>query len=174
MTNIGILSRPILRSFKAPSRLHPLSAPRACYVRGDTRNHCTCVSFSSDQKATMDSPSSPESDRDVALDEDLEALRRACVLSPTCASPIAVSNEDSDFESDDDADRLLRRLREQIQDSPSGSPSSFTPLSTRPPPFLESLSPFREAVGGLDDEGDDYETLRNIQRTLARYEAGVC
>jgi hypothetical protein len=122
----------------------------------------------------MDSPSSPETDRDVALDEDLEALRRACVLSPTCASPIVISDEDSDFGYDeyDEADRILRRLREQLQDSPPGSPSSVTPLSTRPPPFSESLSPVQEAVGGLEVEGDDYETLRNIQRTLARYEAG--
>lgn len=133
----------------------------------------------------MDSPSSPESDRDVALDEDLEALRRACVLSPTSASvsPVAASNEDSDFESesdsdddddDDDASRFLRSLRAQIQDSPPQSPSSVPPLSTLPPSWLESVSPVREEVGGLDDEGDDYETLRNIQRTLARYEAGQC
>ncbi|XP_078163023.1 myb domain protein 4r1 isoform X2 [Carex rostrata] len=124
----------------------------------------------------MDSPSSEESDRDVALDEDLEELRRACLLSPTC-SPIAASYENSDIESesgsdaDEDAD-LLRRLKAQIQDSPPRSPSFVQPLNTRPPFYsLESASSVREAVAGLDDDSDDYETFRNIQRMLARYEA---
>lgn len=133
------------------------------------------------KKKTMDSPSSEESDRDVALDEDLEELRRACLLSPTC-SPIAASYENSDIESesesgsdaDEDAD-LLRRLKAQIQDSPPRSPSFVQPLNTRPPfHSLESASSVREAVAGLDDDSDDYETFRNIQRMLARYEAGQC
>ncbi|KAJ1702749.1 hypothetical protein LUZ63_002528 [Rhynchospora breviuscula] len=131
----------------------------------------------------MDSPScSTDSERDAAFEEDMEGLRRACLLSPTSTSPsasaLATHNSESepgsDSDSDDEEDEdeayadLLLRLKAQVQDSPRGSPSVIPPLNTLPPSPLKSVPPVRE---GLDDDDEDYETLKNIQRMLARYDA---
>lgn len=123
----------------------------------------------------MDSPSSDggEGDRDDALDEDMEALRRACLLSPNDHSA-SESEPQPQPQADDDAD-LLRRLKSQLQESPPQSPSSLEPFSTPPPSplhFRGPLSPVPQFTAGSDDDDDDFQTLRNIQRALARYEAG--
>ncbi|XP_038987867.1 myb-like protein L [Phoenix dactylifera] len=106
------------------------------------------------------SSSSFESGGDEAFDDDMEALRRACML--TGADPAAVNDSDSDSggesSSTDDVD-LLRRLQERfsVPSSDADSLPFIKPLSSRPLP--ES------------DEEDDFETLRAIQRRFTQYDS---
>nr|XP_010932454.1 uncharacterized protein LOC105053113 isoform X1 [Elaeis guineensis]XP_029122846.1 uncharacterized protein LOC105053113 isoform X1 [Elaeis guineensis]XP_029122847.1 uncharacterized protein LOC105053113 isoform X1 [Elaeis guineensis] len=108
------------------------------------------------------SSSSTGSDRDEALDEDMEALRRACML--TGAKPVVVDDSDSDSggesSSTDDID-LLHRLQERfyVPSSDADSLPFIKPLSSRPPPD--------------SDEEDDFETLRAIQKRFTQYESDV-
>lgn len=107
------------------------------------------------------SSSSTGSDHDETFDEDMEALRRACML--TGANPVAVDDSDSDSggesSSTDDID-LLRRLQERfyVPSSDADSLPFIKPLISRPPPD--------------SDEEDDFETLRAIQKRFTQYESG--
>ncbi|XP_008793540.2 uncharacterized protein LOC103709816 isoform X1 [Phoenix dactylifera] len=106
------------------------------------------------------SSSSTGSDLDEAFDEDMEALRRACML--TGADPVAVDDSGSDScgeSSDTDDVDLLRRLQERFYDPSSDADSLplIKPLISLPPPD--------------SDEEDDFETLRAIQKRFTQYES---
>ncbi|KAL6880255.1 hypothetical protein ACP4OV_011820 [Aristida adscensionis] len=143
----------------------------------------------------MDFYSDDESDPDLdaGLQEDLEALRRSCILSgadpdatlahlsssssylaPGAPAPGAASaavkaapdDDDGDDDSSDDEDlALVRSIRENLRLN-KASPAS--PLPERPicawPPYDTD-----------DDDGaeDDLETLRAIQRRFSHYHSGT-
>ncbi|XP_068642426.1 uncharacterized protein [Aristolochia californica] len=98
-----------------------------------------------------------ESEGDDAFDEDMEALKRACML--TGKNPDEI-NDSTDRESEDenaevdDLD-LVRSIQERFP----------IPLAVMPPP-LGSTS--KRLVADSDDE-DDFETLRAIERRFAKY-----
>ncbi|OAY71802.1 Myb-like protein L [Ananas comosus] len=112
----------------------------------------------------MASYASSDSDRDDALDEDMEALRRACML--TGADPpdaLGGSDSDSGGESSDSDDLgLLRRLQERFS-VPSAAAGASESL-----PFVKPLSILPQSDS---DEEDDFETLRAIQRRFSHYES---
>ncbi|KAK9279003.1 hypothetical protein L1049_028585 [Liquidambar formosana] len=115
------------------------------------------------------------SDNDDGFDEDMEALRRACMLTgsnpsdlnPSSSSAAAAtttttttaSASDSDGGDSSDFDDL--ELVRNIQKRFSISDDFDQPLSLKP---LNSLPP-----GLSDDEEDDFETLRAIQRRFTAY-----
>ncbi|XP_072976256.1 uncharacterized protein [Typha angustifolia] len=106
--------------------------------------------------------SSDDSDRDEALDEDMEALRRACLLTgndPASAFDDSDSGSDSGGSSSgiDDVG-LLRRLQERF-------PSSSSAVEL--PPFIKPLCARHPQDS---DEEDDFEILRAIQRRFSSYE----
>ncbi|WOL15332.1 snRNA-activating protein complex subunit 4-like isoform X1 [Canna indica] len=114
----------------------------------------------------MVSSSSSESDRD--LEADMEALRRARMLTGAdvadvgAAGSVGDSDSDSDYGTDSSGSEdlgLLHRLKERFSLPSPGMDSSaiVMPLSAIPPPEL-------------DDE-DDFETLRAIQRRFTQYES---
>ncbi|KAG1368426.1 putative myb-like protein L [Cocos nucifera] len=91
---------------------------------------------------------------DEAFDDDVEALRRACML--TGDDPESDSGAESS--TTDDVD-LLHRLQERfsVLSSDADSLPFIKPLSSHPLP--ES------------DEEDDFETLRAIQRRFTQYDS---
>lgn len=110
------------------------------------------------------------SEDDDVLDEDMEALRRACMITGTNPDDAAAaagggSNSDEDENADDDNDGedlvLLQNIRNRFSiPSVASEPLSMKPLCTLPP----SMS---------DEEGDDdFETLRAVQKRFAAYDNG--
>ncbi|KAI4326261.1 hypothetical protein MLD38_031592 [Melastoma candidum] len=91
-----------------------------------------------------------------SFDEDMDALRRACLLSGTSAAPEAPR---SDSDSDSNDLEVVRRL--QLRFSNSASEDLANPLPSRPLMELPSCS---------DGEEDDFETLRAIQSRFAAYD----
>ncbi|KAK3013276.1 hypothetical protein RJ639_008266 [Escallonia herrerae] len=101
---------------------------------------------------------------DEDLDDDMEALRRACILTGTAAADATATaietpsnvgssgNDDSDDE-DDDVE-LVRNIQRRFLVADE-EPLSLNPLCSLPP------------VG--DDYEDDFETLRAIQRRFSDY-----
>lgn len=116
---------------------------------------------------------------DNDLDEDLEALRRACMItgmnprdlhdnnvpSPSSPPSAAALNRDysaksADSESDDDLE-LVRSIQNRFSvSSDSCEPLSLKPLATLP----------KDA----SDEEDDFETLLAIQRRFSGRGCGKC
>ncbi|XP_043696318.1 uncharacterized protein LOC122646781 isoform X2 [Telopea speciosissima] len=104
------------------------------------------------------------SDKDESLDEDMEALKRACILTGTNPNEIedvsAVHAAASDSEGNDSGTNdveVFRSLQQRfLPQSEGGAPLVLKPLSTLPPVF------------GSDDE-EDFETLRAIQRRFTKY-----
>lgn len=106
---------------------------------------------------------------DDSFDEDMEALRRACMLtgtnpddlvdpsSATADSPVPDAEGSS---SDEDELQVLRKLRSRFSITDSFQPLSLKPLSTLPP----ALS---------DGEEDDLGTLRAIQNRFGAYDNGI-
>ena len=139
---------------------------------------------------------SDDSDPDIDEDlrEDLDALRRSCILSganpdatvaqvssacclagpstpalaaataPAAAGTDGLSSDDDDEEDEDLA--LVRSIRENLHrvnkaspaspPQPGGDPSSPRPICTWPP-------------SDTDEDEDDLETLRAIQRRFSHY-----
>ncbi|XP_078439028.1 myb domain protein 4r1 isoform X2 [Wolffia australiana] len=102
------------------------------------------------------SPSAEEEDsdgvEDDSLDEDLQALKRACLLAgrdPSHAPDLSVG-EASD--SEDDLD-LLRSIQQRFP----------LPLIARPSQSVRSMD---------SEEEDDFETLRAIEKRFKQYEKG--
>ncbi|WKA08035.1 hypothetical protein VitviT2T_025797 [Vitis vinifera] len=107
-----------------------------------------------------------DDDNDSALDEDLEALRRACILTGSNLNDRATSSgvaatsgaaSDADSEGIDDLE-LVRNIQKRFsipsEDVPA--PLSLKPLSFLPP-----------AVS--DEDEDDFEILRAIQKRFSAY-----
>ncbi|KAJ8458894.1 hypothetical protein OPV22_031820 [Ensete ventricosum] len=112
----------------------------------------------------MVSSSSSGSDRDDAFDADMDALRRACMLTGADPFDVGGAGSDSDSESgpassgSDDAG-LLRRLQERF---------------SSPCQDLNSL-PFNKPSSTLLQESDcedDFEILRAVQKRFKQYESG--
>ncbi|PON35931.1 Octamer-binding transcription factor [Trema orientale] len=122
-------------------------------------------------------------EEDDVLDEDMEALRRACMITGTNPDRLLHANASSPSPSpspapdaagesissaaaaaaeDDDVDdlELVRNIRNRF----STSSELFEPLSLRP---LCVLPPAMSDDDGEDD--DDFETLRAIQKRFAAY-----
>ncbi|XP_052179782.1 uncharacterized protein LOC127793055 [Diospyros lotus] len=101
------------------------------------------------------------SDADNGFDEDMEALRRACILTGTDpqsidSGPTADPNGTAD--SDEDDLELVRGIQQRFSACTQAEGSLFTnPLST----ILPVAS---------DEDEDDFETLRAIQRRFTGYE----
>ncbi|XP_030455408.2 LOW QUALITY PROTEIN: uncharacterized protein LOC115676605 [Syzygium oleosum] len=97
---------------------------------------------------------------DALFDEDMEALRRACVLAGADAGGLGSAAPDSDGDDDDDDDLgLVRRLQERF------SADLANPLTLKP---LASLHPAAAATS--DEDEDDFETLRAIQKRFCAYD----
>ncbi|XP_040382205.1 uncharacterized protein LOC102706862 isoform X2 [Oryza brachyantha] len=120
--------------------------------------------------------SDPEIDED--LQKDLDALRQSCILSgndpdaaiaqvSSClATPAAAANglsddDDDEEEGEDDDLALVRSIRENLLLN-KASPSSPLPRSICVWPPSDS-----------EDEEDDLETLRAIQRRFSHYHTGT-
>lgn len=107
-----------------------------------------------------------EDDRDESFDEDMEALKRACVLTgknpneiePPASMAAAPESDDSDAESEEIDDmKLVRSIQKRF---------SF-PLDV-----LQISKSIRSHAPGDSDEEDDFETLRAIQRRFSHYDKG--
>ena len=125
---------------------------------------------------TEDISSSEDEDDDV-LDEDMQALRRACMITGTnpddldnaSSSPSAAATADvnaagesiSDDDDDDDLE-LVRNIRNRFSTASDGfEPILLKPLCVLPPAMSD------------EDEDDDFQTLRAIQKRFAAYNNGV-
>lgn len=104
-----------------------------------------------------------DDDNDSILNEDLDALRRACMITGTDpndlpASPGAAS--DADSEGIDDLE-LVRSIQNRfsIPSEDVAATMSLTPLSFLPAPMS-------------DGEDDDFEILRAIQKRFSAYNEG--
>ncbi|OVA00635.1 SANT/Myb domain [Macleaya cordata] len=112
---------------------------------------------------------SEEDEDDEAFDEDMEALRRACMLtgtnpdeikdatgtnitSPTTSGSVGRSDDEDDLE-------LVRNIQQRFSiPSDANQPLILKPLSSLPPVVS-------------DDEEDDFETLRAIERRFSKYDS---
>ena len=120
------------------------------------------------------------SDSDDGFKEDMEALKKACLLAgketddlqPSCSTgdiggahvpgsdDVTPSGTDAD-DVDDDIE-LVRSIQERFALSTElREPLTLKPLCSLPPPGSEG-----------DDGDDDFETLRAIQRRFAAYDDG--
>lgn len=105
-----------------------------------------------------DGESSSASEWDDALDEDMEALRRACEITGRRPADIDGYSGGEGSDSEDDLD-LLRSIQERFP----------LPSTSEGPPILKPLN----AIPSMDsEEEDDFETLRAIQRRFVQYENG--
>ncbi|KAI3443304.1 uncharacterized protein J3R85_000235 [Psidium guajava] len=99
------------------------------------------------------------------FDEDMEALRRACVLTGADADAAVVppggldsAAPDSDSDDDEDDLKLVRRLQERFS-ADLANPLTLKPLASIHPPAATS-----------DEDEDDFETLRAIQKRFCAYD----
>ncbi|KAK9118572.1 hypothetical protein Scep_016665 [Stephania cephalantha] len=95
---------------------------------------------------------------DASDEEDKEAFRRACALAGTNPSDVNAEAMLSDSEGSDFDDIEFARTIQQRFSIPSENvrPLVLKPLRTLPP-------------GASDDEEDDFETLRAIERRFSKY-----
>ncbi|PIN22504.1 hypothetical protein CDL12_04778 [Handroanthus impetiginosus] len=120
-----------------------------------------------------------DTESDDGFSEDMEALRRACLLTgenpndghpelPSTTGPVAngvtsasaSSEEESDEGGDDDLE-MVRSIQKRFAGSMDVEDEMVKPLLTLPPDWSDN-----------DDCEDDYETLRAIQRRFAAYNDG--
>ncbi|CAA6661262.1 unnamed protein product [Spirodela intermedia] len=103
-----------------------------------------------------DGESSGASEWDDALDDDMETLRRACVIAGRRPTDIDRYSGGEGSDSEDDLD-LLRSIQERFP----------LPSTAGSPPILKALN----SIPSIEsDEEDDFETLRAIQRRFVQYE----
>ncbi|KAA8542784.1 hypothetical protein F0562_023936 [Nyssa sinensis] len=104
------------------------------------------------------------SDADSGFEDDMEALRRACIVTGKNPNDLKTSSAitvqcgtTSESDDEDDDIELVRRIQQRFSSSTDVEATLFLkPLSTLPP-------------AGSDDEDDDFETLRAIQRRFGQY-----
>lgn len=115
-----------------------------------------------------------EEEDDDLFEADMEALRRACMLTGTSPDDLkndggggndderqASADSESDSDADDDDLELLRQIRSRFSNSSDAcEPLSLKPLCTLPP----------DASG---DEEDDYQTLLAIRKRFSAYGNGM-
>lgn len=126
-------------------------------------------------------------DLDADLQEDLDALRRSCILSgadpdaavaaasssyltgpstPAASASVASAAHDSSDDEEDEDLALVRSIRESLR---------LTRASPPPPDAGDGATEPRPICvwppSDTDDE-DDLETLRAIQRRFAHYQSG--
>jgi hypothetical protein len=118
-------------------------------------------------------------DLDADLQEDLDALRRSCILSgadpdaavaaasssyltgpstPAASASVASAAHDSSDDEEDEDLALVRSIRESLR----LTRASPRPICVWPPSDTD------------DDDEDDLETLRAIQRRFSHYRSGQC
>ncbi|KAI3921949.1 hypothetical protein MKX01_005638 [Papaver californicum] len=115
-----------------------------------------------------------EDERDEGLDEDIEALRAACLLTGNTpdeeikedvhndSTQIPSVKNDNPIHNDDDDDfELVRNIKKKFSIPPDDGAVFMKPLS--------SLSP----VVVSDDDDDDFETLRVVRRRFSDYDADL-
>jgi myb proto-oncogene protein len=102
--------------------------------------------------------SATDSDNDDAFEEDMDALRRACILTganPNDIQPSTTATNSDSYDSEDDDLELAGRIKRLY---------SVSADYDEPQP-LDFINP-----GGSDGEyEDDIETLRKVERMFARY-----
>ncbi|PIA39506.1 hypothetical protein AQUCO_02600156v1 [Aquilegia coerulea] len=107
--------------------------------------------------------------KDSLWNQDMEAVRRACMLTGTNPNEIeedfntTISISDSESSEVDDIE-LVRRIQQSIN-SNSNKPVSLKPLKSLPPVGLSDIS----SDDDDDEDDDDLQTLRAIQRRFANY-----
>ncbi|KAH7850578.1 hypothetical protein Vadar_000103 [Vaccinium darrowii] len=97
------------------------------------------------------------SEGDEGLDEDMEALRRACIITGTDLNSLQLS--DSEEEEEDDLE-LVRGIQRRF----SACNHAGVPL------FLKSLSTLPPSVSDQDDDEEDFETLLAILKRFPGYD----
>ncbi|KAI3843396.1 hypothetical protein MKX03_024290 [Papaver bracteatum] len=121
-----------------------------------------------------------EDERDEGLDEDIEALRAACLLTGNTpdeeeieedvhndATQISVSipsdknDNPNPIRDDDDDFELVRSIKKKFSIPPDDGAVFMKPLNSLPP-FVAS-----------DGENDDFETLRVVRRRFCDYDADL-
>lgn len=116
-----------------------------------------------------DEEESSGDDSDTGFAEDMEALRRACSVTGVDNLPKS-STADGDYddatdESEDEDIELLRRVQQRFSVSTTDIGNEQQPIFRRP---LNTILP-SSLLEENDDYGDDFETLRAIQRRFSQY-----
>lgn len=124
------------------------------------------------QKQQQEEPSGSSSDNDSEFDEDMESLRKACMLTgtdlithPSVTSRILPPDSDSGGSDDDDyelARRVCQRLSVSDAEFEWRRNVDFKPLSVVPPDDSD------------DDGDDDFATLRAVQNRFSAYDMSQC
>lgn len=119
-----------------------------------------------------------EDERDEGLDEDIEALRAACLLTGNTpdeeeieedvhndTTEISIPSDKNDnpnpIHDDDDDFELVRSIKKKFSIPPDDGGAVFMKPLNSLPPFVAS-----------DGENDDFETLRVVRRRFCDYDAG--
>lgn len=111
------------------------------------------------------SASDSDSD-DYGLQEDMEALRRACSFAASAATTTtALVSDDSSSDSDDEDRETYRKIRERF----SVTNEAEEPLNLKP---ICALPPVSLSDSDGDDCDGDFEILRAIQRRFSGYNNG--
>ncbi|GMQ11457.1 hypothetical protein CsSME_00054095 [Camellia sinensis var. sinensis] len=102
------------------------------------------------------------SDSDEGFNEDMEALRRACILTGTdpqaLDTSVATGGVAASSDSDEEDFELVRGIQQRLTAcNHAEAPLFLKPLCTLPP-------------AASDDDEDDFETLRAIQRRFEGYD----
>ncbi|CAM8989148.1 unnamed protein product [Rhodiola kirilowii] len=104
------------------------------------------------------------SDNDSEFDEDMESLRKACILTgtdlnPPCSAVMTLPPESDSDNSDMDDYELARSVCQRFSGSADFElrPIDLKPISTVPPE-------------DSDDGDDDFATLRAVQNRFSAYD----
>lgn len=102
---------------------------------------------------------------DYGLQEDMEALRRACSFSGAAATTTALVSDDSSSDSGEDDQALFRKIQERFAvTNDAEEPLNLKPICALPPAVL---------LSDTDDDCDgDFEILRAIQSRFSNYNKG--
>lgn len=99
---------------------------------------------------------------DYGLQEDMEALRRACSFS---GAATALLSDDSSSDSGEEDRELYRKIQERF----SVTNDAEEPLNLKP---ICALPPISLSDSDGDDCDGDFEILRAIQRRFSGYNNG--
>lgn len=101
---------------------------------------------------------------DYGLQEDIEALRRACSFTGA-ATTAALVSDDSSSDSGEEDRELYRKIHERF----SVTNDAEEPLNLKP---ICALPPVSLSDSDVDDCDGDFEILRAIQRRFSDYNNG--